>query len=159
MTEQQTTATDNALVEKLRDVYRDLTPSAIEHTDLDGMAFTVDEAAERIKSLLAEVERLNKVIDETAAHWLALDVSPPVPFEGGIDGAMLAACTEITSLRADRQRVREALEAILNLETRDVHVGYDHTQSYIYEDYIPLLDVKRIANRALNPASKEANDG
>jgi len=34
-------------------------------------------------------------------------------------------------------------EALDSLETRDVHVGYDHGGNYIYEDYVSLADVRR----------------
>lgn len=49
---------------------------------------------------VAEIKRLHALIKAAGKPWLELDVTPPIPWEGGIDGAMRAACAEITRLRA-----------------------------------------------------------
>ena len=57
----------NELVERLRNTYGNLTPGAIERADLDGMAFTVQdaitalEAAERMASATCDQEYLAAV--------------------------------------------------------------------------------------------------
>lgn len=52
---------------------------------------------------IEEVQHLRSIIDAAARPWTALD--PGIPWEGGIDKAMEAACGEIERLRA---RVVEA---------------------------------------------------
>lgn len=56
------------------------------------------EAADRIEALSAEVERLNRLINSTGDHWLKLQSTHPVQWEGAIDAAMEAACNEIKRL-------------------------------------------------------------
>lgn len=41
----------------------------------------------------------------------------------------------------------EILAMIENLDTHDVHIGYDHGGNYLYEDYVSLADVRGIIRR------------
>lgn len=50
--------------------------------------------------LLAEIDRLNGVINDTAKHWLDLQHDHPIAWEGAVDAAMEAACDEIRRLSA-----------------------------------------------------------
>jgi len=76
---------DKALAQRLRDFV---------------IAEDIDLAADRIEALRAEVERLNRLINSTGDHWLALVAVHPVQWEGAIDAAMEAACNEIKRLAA-----------------------------------------------------------
>lgn len=46
----------------------------------------------------AERKRLAELIDDTAKHWLDLQAKYPIRWEGAIDNAMQAACSEILQL-------------------------------------------------------------
>lgn len=48
----------------------------------------------------AENVRLQSLIERTAQHWLDLQLTHSIAWEGGIDEAMKAACDEIRRLRA-----------------------------------------------------------
>lgn len=52
--------------------------------------------------LLAALKQRTELIDAAAGHWLesCRVTSPPIPWEGAIDGAMEAACKEVKRLRA-----------------------------------------------------------
>lgn len=52
--------------------------------------------------LLAALKQRIELIDAAAGHWLesCRTTSPPIPWEGAIDGAMEAACKEVKRLRA-----------------------------------------------------------
>lgn len=43
-------------------------------------------------------EHLQRLVQRTAAHWLDLSITHPIPWEGAIDAAMEAACNEIRRL-------------------------------------------------------------
>lgn len=58
-----------------------------------------DKAADELDRLTAEVERLHRLTDDMASHWLDLQDKHPISCEGGLDGAMRAACAEIERLR------------------------------------------------------------
>ena len=83
-------------------------------------------AADRITELEAEVERaggngwrhLQRVIDQTAQHWLDFQRENVLPWEGGIDAAMKAACDRITQQDAVIAGLVEALERIGSLADR-----------------------------------------
>jgi hypothetical protein len=66
----------------------------------DLCAALCSRAADRITALSAEVARLNRLINSTGDHWLALVAVHPVQWEGAIDAAMEAACNEIKRLAA-----------------------------------------------------------
>lgn len=128
-TSQSKTAHDNALVEKLTFSLRDWkVGDRVHFPSLN--ALTIHEAAERIKSLLAEVERLSNEKYELAEHAK----------EGWGHAHRWRA--EYDAAEADRQRMRETLEAILKAPMID---HQDNSRS-----------VYGIARAALNPASKEA---
>lgn len=106
--EQQTAATDNALVEKLtredRPPFYDQGMGAFIHyyRNPDG-----PEAAERIKSLLAEVERLNAERD-IAVSW---------------------ARGERNQAKADRQRMCDALERAGFMTSEPHNPGGNHPRA------------------------------
>ena len=49
------------IVTRLRDVYGHLTPGAIERADLDGIAFTVTEAADLISELAENLRKIHAI--------------------------------------------------------------------------------------------------
>lgn len=55
------------LVERLRSAYDSLTPGAIALADLDGIAFTVSEAADSLSALEAELAKAREAALEEAA--------------------------------------------------------------------------------------------
>jgi len=57
-----------------------------------------------------EADRLHALIDATAQIWLDFQRKHSVPWEGAIDGAMVAACDRIEALTAEVARLREALK-------------------------------------------------
>lgn len=142
MTPDQQTAADNALLEKLA-VSENLLRKAsarglmVDAAWLDVFANEIAEAAERIKSLLAEVERLSNEKDELAEHAK----------EGWGHAHRWRA--EYDAAEADRQRMREALEAIERAPAWGYPDKWETTPA----------EVRQLARAALNPASKEANDG
>lgn len=56
---------------------------------------TEDTLAEQVRMRIGDLEQ---VIDTAAKHWIALTIEHPVPWEGGIDEAMRAACDKIRRL-------------------------------------------------------------
>lgn len=61
------------LVERLMSkVFGNLTPGAIDHADLDGMAFLVEDAADALTTLSARVETLEAALRE------CIDVMEPM---------------------------------------------------------------------------------
>jgi hypothetical protein len=61
-------------------------------------------------AMVAENQRLKRVIDTAADLWINLTAETPVAWEGGLDDAMAAAVAEIRDSRAEIERLREALE-------------------------------------------------
>lgn len=151
MTEQQTAA-DNALVEKLVSkgtIGSDMGPVEWLRNP-DG-----PEAAERIKSLLAEVRALEHHRSMTADCIAVLltkkdeaeaEIAALTRSFTDVSKQYLKALDEVAASKADRQRMRDALEAIYVLGSDGEHSGDRHARC------------RDIARQALNHASKEAND-
>ncbi len=64
--------------------------------DPDGDLVAYDD----YQRIVAERDAAVRLIDDAAAHWLALNIGHPIQWEGAIDAAMAAACNEIRSLKA-----------------------------------------------------------
>jgi hypothetical protein len=60
-------------------------------------------------AVVAENQRLKRVIDTAADLWINLTAETPVAWEGGLDDAMAAAVAEIRDLRAENLRLRDLL--------------------------------------------------
>lgn len=62
--------------------------------------------------LLAALKQRTELIDAAAGHWLesCRVTSPPIPWEGAIDGAMEAACKEVKRLRTRVAELEAAQE-------------------------------------------------
>lgn len=87
--------------------------------------------------LLVALKQRTELIDAAAGHWLesCRVTSPPIPWEGAIDGAMEAACKEIERLRA-RVAELEAAQEWRPIETLKESIG----------EYV-LLSVHMMGNR------------
>lgn len=97
------------------------------------------EAAERIKSLLAEVERLNAECEQRVSAYIIAH-----------DQAMSNG-EALMNERADRQRMREALGSVPLPAPAELYTRFEQR----------VLDWARqpAIIELLNPASKEVNDG
>lgn len=92
---------------------------------------TVEQLLADNDRLTAENARLNSLINDTANHWLALQIAHPIAWEGAIDEAMRAACDEIARHRAKLELTPENVERVKDglacagawLERWAVHVG------------------------------------
>ncbi len=101
MTEPNKEVMGNDLPKQLMRVYESLTPGAIDHADLDGMAFCVQEAATALQSARAEIERLTAPGSAYEAGYMA----------GELKWAEAAdkQAVEIERLRAALKQINEDL--------------------------------------------------
>lgn len=152
MTDQQTAATDNALVEKLGAWNIHKFGGEETHRELrnpDG-----PEAAERIKSLLAEVAELTRVAQRDAEELrqTRLKVVRQKEEVERLKDSRTATADFTMQVVADRQRIREALEFAA------YHWTDKPTPTKLEAAEQTLKDIKLVSLAALNPAIKEAND-
>ena len=62
--------------------------------------------------LLAEIERLRKLIEATSAHFLRLNTDHPIMWEGAIDAAMEAICLEVGRQAAELAKFKALAETL-----------------------------------------------
>lgn len=66
----------------------------------------------------AEVERLEKLIEATSAHFLRLNTDHPIMWDGAIDAAMEAVCLEVERQAAELAKFKALAETLAGaLET------------------------------------------
>lgn len=66
-----------------------------------------------------EADRLHALIHATAQHWLYFQQKHPIPWEGAIDGAMVAACDRIERLTAEVEALQAHVAGLTH--ERDFH--------------------------------------
>jgi len=96
---------DTAVIREI-EAHRDRAQAAYDKLSLHGPVTSWcemygEDLLDSCTKLLATIKNRNELIDATARHWLesCRVTSPPIPWEGAIDGAMEAACGEIARLR------------------------------------------------------------
>lgn len=103
------------------------------------------KATDAIAARDAEIARLNKLIEDTAQHWLDLCPKHPIAWEGAIDGAMEAGCKEILRLKALLEEVGRHINDLADdLETEvQARWGYDERlKRQLDRDMSPVIEAR-----------------
>lgn len=106
----------------------------------------------------ADNNRLRDLIEDAASHWLDLNNKHQIPWEGGIDAAMKAACDQIrsltTRLSAPKRLARPSYKGVTYLDGKYVidmatYSGDDAVSTLIAvlsgftdADHAPLMALK-----------------